>query len=184
MERLARLTGAYEHLADAYQAAAEALAADDGAVLPLIRRGAQLREHLGQADYATRLWQHLLELSPNDREALEHLSGQFERSKDAHSLAELLVRQAELAEAAEEKQLLWLKAGAAFAAANADARAIDAFRSALAVSKSALALEGLERLYERGGRVAEQAAVLEQLAEISSERIGSCSSFRPRTARR
>jgi len=169
MERLARLTGAYEHLADAYQAAAEAVAADDGAALPLIRRGAQLREHLGQADYATRLWQHLLELSPNDREALEHLSGQFERSKDAHSLAELLVRQAELAEAAEEKQLLWLKAGAAFAAANADARGIDAFRSALAVSKSALALEGLERLYERGGRGAEQAEVLEQLAEISTD---------------
>jgi tetratricopeptide (TPR) repeat protein len=169
LERLARATGAYDDLADAYESAAEVLLPGDDTIPVLLRRAADLREHLGQADQAIALWRALLEEDPHDREALDHLGNLYERSRNAKSLSEVFARKAQLAEDPEERHAFLLKAGAAFEASGEAANAIEAFRSALAIRKTIGALEGLDRLYGKSQRPAEQADVLDLLAEMSSD---------------
>ena len=169
LERLARATGAYDDLADAYESAAETSLPGDEGIPPLLRRAAELREHLGQADQAIRLWRALLEEQPQDREALDHLGKLYERSKNAKNLSEVFARKAQLTEDSEERHVLLLKAAAAFEAAGEDASAIEAFRSALSIQKTIGALEGLDRLYGKSHRFAEQAEILNLVAEMSSD---------------
>lgn len=169
LERLARATGAHDGLADAYESAAEALPPGDEGVVPLLRRGAELREHLGQAAKAIHLWRTLLEHLPKDREALEHLGNLYERAKNARGLSEVLARKAEHAQAPDEKQALLLKAGAAYEAAGEDGSAIEAFRAALGIAKTIPGLEALDRLYGKTGRGAEQIDVLDELAQTTPD---------------
>ena len=169
LERLARATGAHDDLADAYESAAEALPSGDEGAVPLLRRGAELREHLGQAAQAIHLWRTLLEHLPTDREALEHLGNLYERAKNARGLSEVLARKAEHAQAPDEKQALLLKAGAAYEAAGEDGSAIEAFRAALGIAKTVAALEALDRLYGKNSRAAEHIDVLVQLAETTPD---------------
>jgi tetratricopeptide (TPR) repeat protein len=168
-ERLARLTGAYDGLAEAYETAAGTLLPGDPATPPLLRRAAELREHLGQSEHSIRLWKELLTEDPHDRGALDHLSNLYERSKNAKSLSEVFTRKAQLAQDPEERLSLLLKAGEAFESAANEPGAIQAFRSALAIRKSTEALQALDRLYGQSHRFAEQADVLAQLAELSPD---------------
>lgn len=171
-ERLGRLSGSYEDLAEAYESAAAALLPGDEAAPALLRRAAALREQLGQGEHAIRLWKDLLSEDPQDRDALDHLSKLYERSKNAKSLSEVFARKAQLAQDPEERHSLLLRAGEAFESAGEESAAIEAFRSALAVRKSPPVLQALDRLYGGAQRAAEQADVLAQLAELSPDAAG------------
>ncbi|MBJ6762133.1 tetratricopeptide repeat protein [Myxococcaceae bacterium JPH2] len=169
LERLARETGSHEVLAEIYETAAVDLTSGDPAALELLRRAAELREQLDQPEESTRLWKNLLADAPQDRQALEALSRLYEKGQNAKSLSEVYAKQALLSTDPEARLGLLLKAGEAYANAGDDAKAIEALRSALALRKVPEGLLALEKLYAKTRRFAEQADVLEQLAEAAPD---------------
>lgn len=169
LERLAKLTGSFEELADIYEAAASELTPGDEQLLPLIRRAAELREQLQENDEAIRLWKELLAEAPQDRQALDALSALYEKSENAKSLSEVYAKKAQLSQDPQERLDLFLKAGAAFEAAGDDGQATEAFKSALAIEKNVTALEALDRLYGRAQAKEAQGDVLAQLAAMTAE---------------
>ncbi|MCE9668260.1 tetratricopeptide repeat protein [Myxococcus stipitatus] len=169
LERLARETGSHEVLAEIYETAATELPAGDPAALELLRRSAELRESLNQPEEAARLWKNLLADAPQDRQALEALSRLYEKGQNAKSLSEVYTRQAQLSQDPEERVGLLLKAGEAYANAGEDAKAVETYRSALALRRVPEGLLALERLYAKARRFVEQADVLEQLAEGAAD---------------
>jgi len=166
LERLARETHALEELAQVYENAAGALLPEDEGIPDLLRRAAEIRGQLGQTDPAIRLWRELLTKAPQDRQALDSLSGLYEQSKNATSLSEIFMRKVQLAQQPEDRGPLLLKAGAAHEAAGNDAAAIDAFQASLVLQKNIEALEAMDRLLGKTQRFAEQAEILDQLAEL------------------
>jgi len=169
LERLARDTQSMDELAQVYENAAGALVPGDEAIADLLRRGAEVREQLGETDQAIRLWRELLGEAPQDRKALDALARLYEQSKNATSLSEIFTRKAQLAQRPEERSPLLLKAGAAHEAAGNDAAAIEAYRAALVLDKSVPALEALDRLLGKSQRFAEEADILTQLAELAPD---------------
>ncbi len=169
LERLARETGSYEVLAEIYEEAATEAPVGDPSALALLRRAAELREQLNQPEEATHLWKSLLEAAPQDRQALDALSRLYEKGQNAKNLSEVYATQARLTTDPEARLSLLLKAGDAYASAGEDAKAIEAYRSALAIRKVPEALLALERLFAKGRRVQEQAEVLAQLAELTPD---------------
>ncbi|MCY1021687.1 tetratricopeptide repeat protein [Pyxidicoccus sp. MSG2] len=165
LERLARETGSHEVLAEIYETAAVELTSGDPAAIELLRRAAELRESLDQPEEAARLWKNLLADAPQDRQALEALSRLYEKGQNAKSLSEVYARQAQLSTVPEERVGLLLKAGEAYANAGDDAKAVETYRSALALRKVPEGLLALEKLYAKARRFAEQADVLDQLAD-------------------
>ncbi|XXF80470.1 tetratricopeptide repeat protein [Myxococcaceae bacterium GXIMD 01537] len=168
LERLARDTGSQEVLAELYENALDDLPEGDPATESLTRRAAELREQLSQPDEAASLWQRLLGVAPQDRQALDALSRLYEKGQNAKSLSEVYAQQALLATDPEQRLGLLLKAGEAHASAGEDARAIEAYRSALAIRKEPEGLLALERLFAKTRRVQEQADVLQQLADLAT----------------
>lgn len=169
LERLARETGSQEVLAELYENALEDMPAGDAGTLALVRRAAELREQLNQPEEATRLWNRLLEEAPQDRQALDALSRLYEKGENAKSLSEVYAQQAQLATDPEERLGLLLKAGEAYASAGEDAKAIEAYRSALAIRKAPEGLLALDRLFAKTRRVQEQSDVLQQLADLATD---------------
>jgi tetratricopeptide (TPR) repeat protein len=169
LERLGRETGSHEVLAEIYESAVSELPSGDTSALALLRRAAELREQLNQPDEATRLWKSLLEEAPQDRQALEALSRLYEKGQNAKNLSEVYATQARIATDPEARLGLLLKAGDAFASAGEDAKAIEAYRSALAIRKVPEGLLALDKLFAKGRRVQEQADVLAQLAELAAD---------------
>ncbi|SEU06983.1 tetratricopeptide repeat protein [Stigmatella erecta] len=165
LERLARETGSHEVLAEIYENTIADLPSGDPAALQLIRRAAELREQLNQPEDATRLWKSLLEEAPQDKQALDALSRLYEKGQNAKNLSEVYATQARIATDPETRLGLLLKTGEACASAGEDAKAIEAYRSALAIRKVPEGLLALEQLFAKGRRVQEQADVLAQLAE-------------------
>src|SRR5262249_24108937 len=105
------------------------------------------------------------------RQALDALGKLFEQTKNAKQLSDVTLRKAQLASDPHERRTLLLKAGEALEAAQDDARAIDAYKEALALRRGADGLEALDRLYARGKRFAEQADVLAQLAASTTGEV-------------
>ncbi len=167
LERLARVTGSFEELAEIFEAVASET--DEGQRLTLLRRAAELREQLGETEIAISDYQQLLEVAPQDRQALEALGRLYERSQNAKSLSEVYARQAELAHDPSERFLLLSKTAEAFEAAGDDHRAIEALKTALAVKGAREVLVALDRLLARTHRFNEEADVLDQLATITAE---------------
>lgn len=167
LERLARETGSFEELAEIYESTAEELPATDEHVLPLLRRAAELREQLGETDDATRVWKLLLEHAPQDRQALDGLSKLYEKSQNAKSLSDVYARQAQLTQDPAERFELLVKAAEAFESAGEDEQAIESLKLALAIKKAPEVLLALDRLFGRTRRFAEQADVLDQLADAA-----------------
>ena len=169
LERLARAAGSFDDLAEVYEEAAGETPPGDAARQLWLRRAAELQEQVGQGDEAVRLWQLLLEEAPQDHDALDALSRLFERNKNARELSEVYARQAQLAAEPAERRALLMKAAEAYEEAGAEAEAIDALRSALAIDRTADALGALDRLYARTHEVDAQADVLEQLAQLAAD---------------
>ncbi|QRK05166.1 tetratricopeptide repeat protein [Archangium violaceum] len=169
LERLARETGSHEMLAELYEEAASDLPSGDPSGLGLLRRSAELREQLGQTEEAASVWKKILEDAPQDRQALEALSRLYERGQNAKSLSEVYAAQSALATDPEARRALLVKAGEAHAAAGDDAKAIETWRSALAIRKAADGLLALDKLFAKTRRFVEQADVLDQLAELATD---------------
>ncbi|HZN91477.1 MAG TPA: tetratricopeptide repeat protein, partial [Myxococcales bacterium] len=169
LERLAKATGSFDELAEVYENAAAGFPPGDVQGLAFQSRAAELREQLGQPDEAVRLWKLVLENAPQDRQALDSLGRLFEQSQNAKSLSEVYARKANLSADPAERLDLLLKAGAAFEAAGDDERAIEHFRTALALRKTLEGLASLDRLYGKAKRTEEQADVLDQLAALAQE---------------
>ncbi|HVE87856.1 MAG TPA: tetratricopeptide repeat protein, partial [Myxococcales bacterium] len=169
LERLAKVTGSFEELAEVYENAAANMVPTDEVALALQSRAAELREQLGQPDEAVRLWRLVLEGSPQDRRALDSLGRLYEQSSNARQLSEVYARKAHLSADPAERLDLLLKAGAAFEAAGDDEKAIEHFRTALALRKTLEGLVALDRLYGKARRTEEQADVLDQLSELAGE---------------
>lgn len=169
LERLARETGSFEELAEIYESTAEELPEADEQALPLLRRAGELREQLGETEDATRVWKLLLERAPQDRQALDSLSRLYEKSQNAKSLSEVYARQAQLAADPGERYELLVKSAEAHESAGEDEAAIEALKLALALKKAPEVLQALDRLFGRTRRHAEQADVLDQLADAATE---------------
>ena len=170
LERLARISGSYEELAFTYEKVAAETRGPDPDKVSWLRRAAELREHLAQSEDSIRDWQALLAEAPQDRQALDALGKLFEQTKNAKQLSEVTLRKAQLASDPHERRSLLLKAGEALEAAQDDARAIDAYKEALALRRGIDGLEALNRLYARTRRFEEQADVLAQLAASTTAR--------------
>ena len=166
LERLARTSGSYEELAQVYETLASKLAEPEG--VEVLRRAAELREHLGLSELAIRDWQALLAAAPQDRQALDALGRLFEQSRNAKELAEITLRKAQLAGAPAERRALLLRAGASLEAAGDEPRAIDAFKEALALDRGVDGLEALDRLYGKAKDLDAQGDVLAQLVQATS----------------
>jgi tetratricopeptide (TPR) repeat protein len=168
LERLARQTGSFAELAEIYETTADDVEhAEERATL--LKRAAEIREQLDDTEGAVKAWNALLEVVPQDREALESLSRLYARSQNARELSTVYAQQASIAQDPAERLSLLVKAGEAFATAGADERAIESFRSALAIRRSPEVLMALDHLYGKTERVAEQADVLAQLALDAAE---------------
>ncbi len=169
LERLAKVTGSFDELAEIYESTADELEPGDPSLVPLYRRAAELREQLGDNDEAVKLWQNVLEEAPQDRQALDSLGRVYESTQNARNLSEVYARQAQLSQDPTERRELLTKAGAAFESAGEDARAIESYKAVLALGPSTPALEALDRLYGRLKQSSEQADVLDQLSKQSSD---------------
>ncbi len=169
LERLAKVTGSFDELAEIYETTADELQPGDPGLVSLYRRAAELREQLGDNDEAVKLWQNVLEEAPQDRQALECLGRLYESTQNARSLSEVYARQAQLSQDADERRELLLKAGAAYETAGDDLRAVESFKAVLALGPSTSALEALDRLYGRLRKTSEQADVLDQLSKQATD---------------
>ncbi|MBX5481947.1 MAG: tetratricopeptide repeat protein [Myxococcaceae bacterium] len=167
LERLAKITGSWDDLADIYEAAADELLPGDPQLAGLLRRAAELREQLGETEEATRLWKQVQEELPQDRAALEALTRLYEQTSNARNLSEVYARQAQLAQEPPDKRELLQKAALAYESAGDDANAIESFKAALAIEVTRAALEGLDRLYGRTRQHTAQADVLDQLVQLA-----------------
>ena len=175
LERLARLTGSFEELAEIYESTVDELPAGDELQVPLLRRAAELREQLNEPEEATRVWKALLEVMPQDRQALDSLSRLYEKANNAKSLSDVYAKKAALASDPREKFELLNRAAEAFESAGDDEQAIESYRTAFAIGRGRETLIHLERLLGRNKRHLEQADVLAQLAEgaaDNNERLG------------
>src|SRR6185436_9707288 len=171
LERLARVTGSYKELASTYETVAAETRGPDPDKVSWLRRAAELREHLAQSEDSIKDWQALLAESPQDRQALDALGKLFEQTKNAKQLSEVTLRKAQLASDPHERRTLLLKAGEVLEAAQDDARAIDAYKEALALRRGVDGLEALDRLYARTKRFEEQADILAQLAASTTAEV-------------
>ncbi len=169
LERLARDTGSFEELAEIYETSASELDKGDPQVLPLLRRSAELREQLGETDDAVRAWQALLEIEPQDRQALDSLGKLYEKSKNARSLSQVYAKQAALAADPTTRHELLVKAADAYESAGDDNLAIDTWKAAFALKRTLAALMSLDALYGKTKRFKEQADVLDQLAVATND---------------
>ncbi|HEX8535829.1 MAG TPA: tetratricopeptide repeat protein, partial [Cystobacter sp.] len=152
-----------------YEEAASDLPEGDASAVGLLRRSAELREQLGQTEEATSVWKKILGDAPQDRQALEALSRLYERGQNAKSLSEVYAAQSALVTDPEARRALLVKSGEAYAAAGDDAKAIEAWRSALAIRRAADGLLALDKLFAKVRRFAEQADVLDLLAELATD---------------
>src|SRR6185295_13281708 len=123
LERLARETEAFEELAEIYEHTAEEAEPEQKGTL--LRRSAEIREQLQQPEEAIKDWKAVLELQPQDRQALDSLSRLFEKSQNAKSLSEVLARKAQVSQDPAERFELLFKAGEAFEASGNDNAAIE-----------------------------------------------------------
>ena len=185
LERLARVTGSYEELAGTYERVATETRGPDPDKAAWLRRAAELREHLAQSDDAIRDWQALLTEAPQDRQALDALGKLYEQTKNAKQLSDVTLRKAQLASDPHERRALLLRAGETLEAAADDARAIDAYKEALALRRGPDGLEALDRLYARGKRFAYLRTAVGIGKGPPSDRINSSPSrsWRPATSR-
>ncbi len=169
LERLARITGLPEEVAEIYEGAADQLLPGDPQLPRLLRKAAAYREELGAFEAATRLWNELLGELPSDAEALEHLSALYARTQNAQNLAEVYARQAAIATGSTQRRELLLRSARAYEDAGGDEPAIEALRGALALGKTPDVLASLDRLYGRTKRGPDQAEVLAALVEATTD---------------
>ncbi|HUL60985.1 MAG TPA: tetratricopeptide repeat protein [Anaeromyxobacteraceae bacterium] len=144
-------------------------AQDPRARAELRRRVAHLTARAGDAARTAEAWARLLELAPDDAEALEALERLYARAASARDLLDVSRRRAALARGPERVAQLLKVAELADTLADAGG-AIAAYSEVRALDPGNLAaLEGLSRLLARERRGAERADVLAAIAAAVRE---------------
>lgn len=147
LERLARATGSEDELCEVWEEAASSAPAEDA--LALRRRAARLRGELG-GPAAIAGWRRLLEVSPDDPEALEALEALYAAARSAGEILEVARRRAAHVEGGAGRAAHLLHAAAVAEELGDPQTALAALREARAEDRdSPAALEGLERLLSR-----------------------------------
>jgi len=168
LERLAKATASELELAEVYESVAGQLSDADEYKQTLMRRSAQLWEQQGHIEDALRLWQFLLEIVPEDSQALDRLEKLYSQNENAAELANIYLRKAELSTEVGEK-VSWLnQAGLAFESTGNEQKAQETFKFSISLQATKEALEALERFYARNKQFGAQADVLNQLMEFCS----------------
>ncbi|HEX6839861.1 MAG TPA: tetratricopeptide repeat protein, partial [Polyangia bacterium] len=173
VERLANLLGRQAELASAWE---EAFLASDPADLSLrgelLESAAELYEHeLGDVDKARTTWKRLLDLDPTNlhtaRPAAAALARLYETAEDWRPLIDVLHRQAEWADKADEKKELLFRIGRIEEELLVDpAAAIGTYREILDDDARDLrALDALEKLHRAQGQWPELTDILKRRLE-------------------
>ncbi|HEY6106757.1 MAG TPA: hypothetical protein VIV59_12285, partial [Anaeromyxobacteraceae bacterium] len=164
LPRLAERAGRLAELAEAWEAAAATAAASQA--LDLRRRAARLRERsLDDRTGAAAAWRAVLEVVPEDAEALEALDRLLAGEASARERLEVARKRARLAKGEERVRHVLAAAGIEASLGEAEA-AVASYRAALELDpRNVPALEALDRIYSRDKRAAELAPVLGALAE-------------------
>ncbi|MCA1663897.1 MAG: hypothetical protein LC659_06475, partial [Myxococcales bacterium] len=174
VERLATLLGRQAELASAWE---EAFLASDPSDLALrgelLESAAELYEHeLGDIDKARATWKRLLDLDPTNlhtaRPAAGALARLYESAEDWRALIDVLHRQAEWADRADEKKELLFRIGRIEEELLVDpAAAIGTYREILDDDGRDLrALDALEKLHQAQGQWPELADILKRRLEL------------------
>jgi len=95
LDRLARATGLFEALADAYEELLEGRTNDE-LTLDLSRTLAALREQLGDLPAAASAWERVLACRPGDREVLSTLARLYQQTGARRELAKVMAQQVPL----------------------------------------------------------------------------------------
>ena len=147
-----------------------AVTLDDIERIDLLRRlGRLLEEVMVQPEAAEKAWRELLDLEPNDEEALGRLSRAYERSGSTDELVEVLRRQIEAAtDPAARRDLRWQLAGVLREAVKDRAAEVEVLRDILADDPAdGDALDALARSLLSQDRHAEAAEVLADRAAVA-----------------
>jgi golgin subfamily B member 1 len=169
-EALVRL-GFHEELSSILRRRAD-LAEGDAERIDLLRRLAKLHEEvLAQPEQAERAWRDLLEVEPNDREALRRLSRVYEASGSTEELREVLERQVEASGEPEERRALRMQLANLLRETVKDRAAeVDVLRALLVEAPSDdEALAALARALIAEERHAEAADVIGERAALAAD---------------
>ncbi|MGZ3405885.1 MAG: tetratricopeptide repeat protein, partial [Polyangia bacterium] len=174
VERLATLLGRQAELASAWEEAFLASEPSDLALRgELLESAAELYEHeLGDVDKARATWKRLLELDPTNlhtaRPAAAALARLYETAEDWRPLIDVLHRQSEWADKADEKKDLLFRIGRIEEELLVDpGAAIGTYREILDDDGRDLrALDALEKLHQAQGQWPELTEVLKRRLEL------------------
>ncbi len=123
---------------------------DDAAKLEGRLKVARLAaEKLRKPDLAISLWEKVLDLDPENLEALEHLEQLYKRQKDWEKLAAVLTKRGGLTDDPKAQSSIWLELGILYTDRIEDHdKAVEAWKRLLAVDpKNRRAQDALKKLY-------------------------------------
>ena len=168
MRRLGEACGSLGPVADAYQAAGGA-GGEEGP--GWLRQAARLRDQqLQDGPGAVAAWKTLLELQPEDAEALEALERRYASATAFREQLEMALRRATLASGDARVPALRHAADIARQAGDAEAELSSLSEARLVAPGDEAVLTALEEALGRHGRFTAQAGVLQDLAELAAER--------------
>ena len=149
LENLARQMGTFEQLVKLYEEVAQDVV-DDQLRIQLLTKVAQMDETaLADADKAAATYEKILEVDPNNFDAVDALIEVHRRTNNFDELVKAVVRKAEMVDAPEDRKQLLLYAANVRddVQQNAEA-AIELYQQVLAIDDAdRTALDALEKLY-------------------------------------
>jgi tetratricopeptide (TPR) repeat protein/tRNA A-37 threonylcarbamoyl transferase component Bud32 len=129
----------------------------------MMQRARVLADNVGSPDRATRIYEHVLELSPGHAGALEALARLRELSGDSHAALSAIEALAQKAATPEGKAEQWLRAARLLEGRGDRDGAIERYKLALEASpRDAAASSALRLAYELRGDVASIVALVEK----------------------
>ncbi len=149
IENLARQMGSFAELVALYEEVAEDVV-DDQLRISLLTKVAQVDENaLADADKAAATYEKILEVDPNNFEAVDALIEVHRRMNNFDDLVKAVVRKSEMVESPDDrKQLLLYAASVRETVMESPDGAIDLYQQVLAIDDAdRTALDALEKLY-------------------------------------
>lgn len=172
VERLANITQRWPQVASIYDGLLQQLQDDPDRFVALGLRLAQIYEvQLGELEQAVARYRRVLEVEPDNRNALRSLDRLFEQTQNWEDLSEVLQQEAEIGETPDDILQLKFRLGQVYE------RQLQNVERAIAVYNEVLAAapeheptrHALEGLFSSGVRQGEIGAILEPLYQSSGE---------------
>jgi tetratricopeptide (TPR) repeat protein len=168
LRRLAAIRGDFGAVADAYLAAARG-GGEEG--LTWLRKAAWLRDtELQDGPGTIAAWKAVLELQPEDGEALEALERRYAESTAVREQLEVALRRATLASGEARVPALCHAADIARQAGDAEAEISSLAEARLVAPRDEVVLAALEEALARNGRSSAQVEVLQAMAALAGDR--------------